>query len=663
MIAFSKEHWQPRPFSRSLNWFREFVETPEKKPYDHGLHPHVGAPGGPCDALDDPRVLSIWLQWGSRLGKTFFGQAASMFYAETSPRPLMFATSDNKLALEVVQRTYRMIENCKPLRPQLLPPHRRKQSLVQFANCRMYVAWARSVSTLADKPVRVGHANEIDKWEHEKTSKEADPLKLFSDRFKEFPTHKKIYESTPTVKGHSRIERGRLHSSNCQYYVPCPHCGRYQVLKMDRIEWEKDEGGRSDRDLARRTAFYRCNNKKCHQPILDQHRIPMIRLGVWVPEGCKPIDKQARLAAERWPNQESSPWGGWGAVKWVKGTPRRDGPEAGYQLSSLYALSLGWGEIAAEFVSSKTNPQDLRNFVNQWLAETWEITAKEQTWEQLGDRLISSIPPGIVPDGFTLVTIGCDQQDKKTVYVVNAWNSEYRSHTLAYGEVPNREELIDLVFTKKYQLQNGVIELAISMGLFDSGFRASQIYDFCAKCCRQGIHILPCKGANVAMHTPFKIVTLGENTARPGAPLVHVDTITTQDWIEGQLHDLRFAAGDPGAHSVYSASKAQHQDYLEQLLNETSVQETDSRNYSRETWQRISDTIPNDYRDAHRYSYVAMLLATKGRGVQEKPPVNTNPRPQATRSKPAPAPADPPQRQQQPIRQQTRRPSGWQVSL
>jgi phage terminase large subunit GpA-like protein len=619
MIAFSRKLWEPRPFARSLSWFREFVYTHEGKPFDHNSYPHFGAPGGPCDALDDPHVLTIWLQWGSRLGKTFFGQCASMFYADTNPRPEMFASADKKLALEVVDRTYRMVERCSSLRDQLLPPHQRRQDLIKFDSCRMYVAWARSVSSLADKAVRFGHANEIDKWEHLSTSKEADPLKLFTDRFKEFHSHKKICESTPSIKGRSRVEAGRLASSNCLFHVPCPHCGRYQVLKMERIKWDKDENGKSDKDVARRTAYYQCDNVSCTEPILDEHRIPMLRLGVWVPEGCGVDDEKAREAANQWADIDTSPWGGWSTADWITGTPKRDGPDAGYQLSSLYAWSLGWGEIAAEFVSSQA-AQNLRNFINQWLSETWELRAREQTWEQLGGRLINDVPPGIVPEGFHMLTFGGDQQEDRSVYVVDAWDGEGRSHTIAYGECENRDDLIDTVLTRIFDTQAGG-KMMICYGLFDSGFRSSQIYDFCLTCCRRGVPILACKGWNAALGSPFVVAMLGQDTARPGTPYIKVDTITTQDWIERQLHDIK--PGEAGSASLYSASLVQHQEFLEQLLNETSAVTLDSKNYARESWNRITTDIPNDYRDARRYSYVAGLIAMAG-GIKGLPPGNTS---------------------------------------
>src|ERR1041385_8999733 len=89
---------EPRERMRTLHWARKYIFTAEGRPYDHAAYPHLGAPGGPMDAFDCPQYLSIWLQWASRLGKSFFGQCALQKTADMAPCPMMFASSDQKLA-------------------------------------------------------------------------------------------------------------------------------------------------------------------------------------------------------------------------------------------------------------------------------------------------------------------------------------------------------------------------------------------------------------------------------------------------------------------------------------------------------------------------------------------------------------------------------------
>jgi phage terminase large subunit GpA-like protein len=582
-------NFRPRPRSRLLQWCRANVQTDTGRPYDHAAYPHLGAPGGPMDAFDCPQYLTIWLQWASRLGKSFFGQCALMKSAACDPSPMMFASSDQKLGVEVTARTYRMLEKCPALRDQLRPASRRKQDLVELGDCRIFVSWARSVSTLADKAVRVGHANEIDKWEHLSTSKEADPLKLFSDRFKEFPSHKRIMESTPALKQTSRIERGRLASTNCSYWVPCPKCGRYQVLQMERVLWDKNEAGKSDKDLARRTAHYRCQH--CEAELRDEHRGPMMRAGVWVPEGCGVDDDKAQAAAAG--QLDSQPFRDWSLTNWITGTPLRDGRDAGYQLSSLYALALTWGDIAAEFVDSNHKPQNLRNFVNQWLAETWQVKVNETTWEQLGKRLMVRPERRYeVPLGFGITTAGIDKQEAHFVFVIEVWDIDRRSHILDYGICETEEELLAVL---KRQ--------TLGMALIDSGYRPKGVHEFVKLCQAEKIRIMACRGSSTPLRSLYQKSTLGKDSAAPNAILALIDTPTSQDWIEQQLHKIKPL--DPGGMTLFSDSLESHEDFLVQLLNEYGEQ-SDSRN--REVWSVIDQAVPNDFRDCKRYSSAAAAM-------------------------------------------------------
>lgn len=605
---------------RSLSWFRQHARNTDGRPYSHDFYPHLGAPGGPCDALDDNHVRRIWLQFGSRLGKTFLGQCATMKKADLEPGPMMFASSVEKVAGEVVERTYQMLEQTPRVAGQLRPKGRRRRHCIDFSACQCFVAWSRSVSTLADKEIEFGHANEIDKWEQpgaaSGVSKEADPLKLFLDRFKNRPHHKILLESTPTIKGKSRVETGRLASTNCQYHVPCPHCKQYQVLSMEQMTWEHLPNGKSERDLARRTTVYRCQH--CQEQVTDNERILMMRCGVWCPEGCTvKSDIALRIATENISPDSKYVWNGWDNAEWIEGKPLRSGVDAGYRLSSLYATTLTWGDVAAEFVASKPKPQDLRNFINSWLAETWEQSTKKTTWEELGGRIITKTPRYVVPRGYRFLTAGIDRQETHFVYVIDAWGEGRKSHTVDYGECDTFEELYNLVLGRNFAHEDRGASLQVELALIDSGYHPKGIYEFCKKCHgKRPNSIWPCKGSNSALPSPFVQSKLGENTHMPGAPIMHIDTLTTQDWLNHQL--LLDHKNAEGAASLFNDSLSNHQDFLEQLLNDVAVIKRGSNNTDKEVWERHDDSIPNDYRDCRRYAYAAMLRVTRGAPIRPR---------------------------------------------
>lgn len=609
--------FRPSPEIRTLIWAIENISNQDGRPYDHAAYPHLGAPGGPMDAFDDPRIRTISLQWATRLGKTFFGQVALTKTADTDPCPMMFASSVESLTKEGIARLYASVHQNKRLNDLLIKNEReQRQDLVEFRGAKIYAAWSRSVSTLGDKDIRIGHAGEYPKWEQTSTSREAHPHKLFDDRFKNhMAVRKAIYEGTPQIKGRCPIERKRLSGSNCHYHVPCPHCKKYQRIEFDRIKWDKDSEGRHDPEIAYKTARYLCQH--CEEEIHDHHRPWMMRRGVWVPEGCTVKHKTALKYTEKLIERpEAHRFEGWSKARWIGGTPLRDGQDYSSQLSSFYALSLGWGDQAAEFIKSRKVPQWLRNFVNQWAGDTWELIEKRQTWEELGQRIIVATPQYNVPAGFGLVTMGVDKQQEHYVIDVDAWKigATRTSHTLHYGVYSTLEAVEKALLEKQFARADGGT-LKILCSLIDGRYRPHSVYQFCLAMAKKRRAVFPAFGAPNQMGVECKKTTLGENTPMPGFPCVHVDVTATNDFIDRQLYTLR--PGDPGSTSLYQGSLSEHQDYLEQLLNEALITQIDSNGYAKEVWNRIDENVPNDYRDAKRLAYVAMIVATRGAEVLE----------------------------------------------
>jgi phage terminase large subunit GpA-like protein len=275
-------------------------------------------------------------------------------------------------------------------------------------------------------------------------------------------------------------------------------------------------------------------------------------------------------------------------------------------------LSLSWGDIAAEWVDCQKNQQNLRNFVNQWLAETWEIRKNQTTWEQLGSRLMCrDIERGIVPTGFTVLTAGVDKQVDHFVFVITAWDLESRGHVLDYGTCDTEEELL-VVLQRGYvlpiQRPVPVLPIPVHFTLIDSGYRPKGIHDLVKTCKTLGIKAMPCRGSSTALGSLYKKSQLGKDSASPGSMLALVDTITSQDWIEQQLHKL--SPVGPGGLTLFTDSLESQEDFLRQLLNEGAIESEDRTNHTRESWTVLDTSIPNDYRDALRYASTAAKMVS-----------------------------------------------------
>lgn len=604
-----------------LPWAREKIVNNEKRPYDHGAYPHHGAPGGPMDAWDCATVREISLQWGTRLGKTFFAQVCLLYIADNDPAPCMHANAIEGLCIDVLERLYVMISLRESLEKLLLKrENERRQDLIEFRGCKIDGAWSKSVSTLADKNIKIGHAAEIDKWVHMSTSREAHPLELFLDRFKDYwSTRKVVWESTPTIKGSSPIEHRLLNGTNCRLHVPCRLCKRYQTLDFNNLKWDKPDSGRLDPAMAHATGRYEC--KHCNGVLTNSDRSWMIRRGVWCPQGCEVVDEVALEAAQErmlagpagiaahgddGAGVARSPkWLGWKDSPWIRGTPYRDGPEASYQLSSLYALSLNWGDIAKRWVESFTKPERLRNFINQWLAETWEPRRQKSTAEQVAERIGTRRPMRLVPSWGRYLTLSVDRQageqaeNGHVVWVVEAHGAEDRKAEVAHGFAKSLDDVYRDVWESVFPAEDGGPPFRISIAGVDSGWNTLDTYRFCNE--HEGWFAL--KGSSTDLGGKLYQITELKEGSRSGATgqtLIFVATDTWEEELDDLLHNAAHKADQSGSFSL-SEDAAKDFEFLDQLLNGVLGEGVNPRGEAKNQWKKKRESDPNDYRDAVRY--------------------------------------------------------------
>jgi phage terminase large subunit GpA-like protein len=346
----------------------------------------------------------------------------------------------------------------------------------------------------------------------------------------------------------------------------------------------------------------------------------MMRRGVWVPEGCGCDDEKAREYVQfRSGHGFAALFRGFTDCPWTTGTPVRSGRDYGCQLSSIYALSLCWGDIAAEWTDSQRNAQNLRNFINQWLAETWELATRKARWQEVAERLINKeVKRGIVPFWGSMVTIGVDRQlsENRHPWVVDAWGPGKRCATIAYGECNSLEEIEREVCAVNWTHADGGQPVRAAMVLIDSGSRPLGVYEFCERLQAKGIPALPCKGSSRQLSSDYEVAELGKSSSRPGTHLCHVDTIRSQIWIDRAIYDADRDAD--GGFAIYGGSFVEHEDFIQQLMNDAPIEKSDAHNNASESWDRIDANVPNDMRDCKRYSYTAMLLATRHGQIMQR---------------------------------------------
>lgn len=576
-------HIAPPPRVSSAEWLASNITMPKGTetsgmPFSLASYPHVD---GVLKAFDDPSVRIIVLQWGTRLGKTTTHLSLMAKVSATYPRNMMLAGPTKDATARVVSgRLYPLLESSPVIAKGMLPKHRRSVLDVRLEACRIYIGWSGSETSLADVGAWYGSGIEIDKWD-EQASSEADSLALFLNRFKGFPNHKIVLESTPTIKGSSRVDNWMQRSNRHTRYVPCPHCGEFQsLIKGDGesaggFRWEKTVDDKNDPDLAFRTAWYEC--RVCRQKIENYHRIPMLRRGVWVPDGCT-VNKAGE----------------------IEGTATKAGSDVvGFgPLPSWYSLTETWGSFARAWLRAQKRPRDLQDVINSYMAETWEVKKSKSSPEILAERICGDTPGGIVPEGGLFLTVTVDRQAADggfCVYGVMAHGAEDRSWLIHIGMARKLSDIWSSVMRATYPHADGGLGLVpVAVGI-DSGWNTKDTYDFC------NAHpgVLALKGSSTDLGgNPYKIVNLGPENNRQ--LLMHVNTDYWETDIESRLNEkLR---GEPGSLTL-AADARTDTELLQQLLNGQLKDAVDSRGNAKLLWQKKTDSVANEFRDIVRYGH------------------------------------------------------------
>ena len=308
---------------------------------------------------------------GSRMGKTETFLSLMLAAQNHDPDLGMIGGSTESLILRTIgDRFYAMLEKTHATRSLCPPLHRRNRRIVRTAAFLIYGAWSGSPTTLGDLDPRYLQALELDKWT-KNNSEEADPAELFFERGAEIPDRKLAAESTPTIKGMSRIDKYFSMATARRYHVPCPKCGHYQPLRRnttgDRNDgglwWDRDNDGTTTPTVAAESARYVCES--CRREWGEAHRKPAIRRGVWVAPG-ESIDKRGR----------------------VTGRPHNAGPDESFQLSRMYGPTFSFGDYARAYVRANGEPELERSFANNWDGETWTPIQVQMTWSQLAAAVV-----------------------------------------------------------------------------------------------------------------------------------------------------------------------------------------------------------------------------------------------------------------------------------
>lgn len=425
---------------------------------------------GILDAFSDPAIERVVVQSSAQVGKTEIANCVIGFFIDYDPSPMLIVEPTIDVAKSWSKdRLSTMIRDTPCLKRKVSDTKSRDGDNTvlhkNFYGGHITVAGANSAASLRARPIRVVLCDDVDAFPAS-AGTEGDPISLAAKRTTTFWNRKIGIFSTPTDEGTSRIEQEFKTSDQRRYYVPCPHCGLFQLLTFKQVKWPKGEPW---------LAHYECEG--CQKVITDNDKARMIAHGEWRKD--KP---EARKVAGFWINELYSPW-------------------------------VSFGQVAEKFYAAKDDPQTLKVWTNTSMGEVWKHVVLGRNSDQLL-KAKCELEPQSLPANVVALTCGVDQQMQGYWFVVRAWANDMTSWLIHYGFLPTEEDLDNLIFNTTYPYADGSGSLPIWRVARDTGgtkFKESDVsmteaaYWWIIKHYGRGPQLFGTKGSSTTLTNRFKI--------------------------------------------------------------------------------------------------------------------------------------------------------------
>ena len=458
----------------------------------------------PMDALSArSSVRDVVLMFPIQFGKTEVAVNAVGYAMDHDPGPIMVCLpGEVSMHKWVAQKLNPMIEETACVRLALTSTNSRdganRREFKDFAGGQLYIEHAGSPQRLKSTSVRRLIVDELDEFANNLVGGD-DPVALLEGRTSAFPsTAKRLYISTPAIKGISRIEYMWSKSDQRRYHLPCPHCGELQPLEWAGLHWAP--GGHN--------VHYVC--RECGAEIDEHHKTTMIAAGQWVSEN--------------------------------PGAKMR-----GYHINCLYyQIGLGprWADLVEMWLAAQNDPARLKTFVNDRLAEAWEDPSMRAVKHNaIADRA-EAYPLRTAPEGVLVCTAGVDTQDNRLAVHIVGWGRGMAYWTIDYVELPG-DPASDEVWTSLTQLLNTPIahasgaQLRIEAYANDAGgHRTEAVKDFVRqRRVRRPMAIFGAVANNAPILGKGKLMDVdwkGRSDKR-GVMVYQVGTVAAKHWLYSRL--------------------------------------------------------------------------------------------------------------------------------
>lgn len=583
------------PRKRSVSqWAEEEREvppdsgSPEPGKWKNALTPYLVEPmdcTGPDDPCSEVAIIGSAQTGKSSVGENFTGH---MISDDQGPMLIVLPSLDEGKKYNRV-KLGPMIEATPALRCRVRDQKSRdtQGSTGSFKKLdggqSIVVTGANSSSGLQMISCRRLLAEEISEYPDDLDGR-GDPLLQAEARLKAWLLRgpKKVYLSTPGIKGSCRITTKFEAGDQRRYYLECPQCGVYFTPRFAHLKWRQEEPAYG--------AYLACPAHGC--VIEHWQKRAMVARGVWLktypgedaPGDFVEADDVARFRAR----------------------PSR-GRHPSFHFWQVISPFVDWEQIAKEYFDSRGNHLLEKVFAQQGLGEAFEEKGEAPDDEKLalvaqnhGHRLGAIPPGGLVLTGFV------DVQANRLEWGVWAWADRALTSWLVDKGIvegdPESDEtwkvLEGTVLGRTYAMPAGR-RYPVELWGVDTGFKSHAVYAFARG--RPNVratnglagHLLPLIG------TPKKVdVNWKGKLIRGGVMLYGLGTFPLKSLLYA---GLRKAIGGPDADGIWPQgcvhlSRDIDRDYCRQVTAEFLADEHTRDGRVRKVWKKKADQ-PNEALD------------------------------------------------------------------
>lgn len=458
----------------------------------------------PMDCLSArSTVKDVVLMFPIQFGKTEVAVNALGYYMTESPGPVMVCLPGEVSQQKWInQKLNPMIEETEVVQQTLISTNSRNaantKDFKDFIGGQLYIEHAGSPARLKSTTVKYLIVDELTEFAGNLNTGD-DPLMLLEDRTSAFPaTYKRLYISSPGVKGICRTDELYQKSDQRRYHMPCPHCGEWIIFEWSGLHWSAN--GQDVR--------YVC--QECGAEIQEHYKTDMIAAGRWIPGN---------------PNS---------AIR-------------GYTINCLYyQIGLGprWATLVDMWQQSHNDPARLKTFINSRLGEAWEDPSmKAVKLNIIADRA-EAYPLRVAPMGVCAITAGVDTQDNRLAVQIVGWGKGLTAWVLDYIELfgdPADEEvwvqLADLL-NRPIEHVNGHL-LPIQSTFIDAGgHKTDDVYDFTRRrLVRRPRAIFGATQRNAPVVSKPKAIDYNHRgqSFKRGVMIQHVGTVAVKNRLFGRM--------------------------------------------------------------------------------------------------------------------------------